>query len=185
MQSMLSSDYFREKSEDQAKPVNLLWSGGFDSTYRLLTLLQEKRRVHTVYVEGLNPEKQDREEAARAQILAVMPSEMRAFLVERTGLKRSDWEPQYMHHKLGIEQATGLEVGPDISPQGPMMPAMATLISETVECCYVATDQANKPDVLKHMAAVEFPLIKHTKQEMLLDAKQCESADEFRYENSR
>lgn len=152
------------------EPVNLLWSGGFDSTYRLTELLAAGRDVRTIYVEGLQgnhkPIKQDLELAARGEILKLLPQQLKKHLVEQVGIPRSVWDLEYERCLQEIESATGLKGNEDFSMQAPLMPAIASIVGE-LECCYVSTDDANQAVILAELHNVRFPTLHLTKPAML------------------
>lgn len=65
-----------------APRVRLLWSGGMDSTFLLLTLLKAGQRVEPVYiVQDVRWQKQRRELEARRRIVHALPDSMRSLLV--------------------------------------------------------------------------------------------------------
>lgn len=151
------------------EPINLLWSGGFDSTYRLIELTVIHRRVvRPVYIVDMcGRPKQELESAARAEIMKLLPLSARRQLVESVGIPHVDWWPLYEMWQKRLELNSDRVVGQSMSPQAPAMPAAASAINEDVECCYVALDQANDVAVMNHMAGVAFPLRYLTKQTML------------------
>ncbi len=151
----------------------LLWSGGFDSTFRLLERLYVGDRVEVVYVnQGGDWQKQRREQEARRRLLAALPLGWRArVLIDpedakgRPPVLMADGSIAGRYADLELEAQRRYPDG--YSPQLPLLCAVADVLGP-VEACFVQGDETPAlfmPVLRAH--PFRLPLLERTKTQLL------------------
>ena len=148
----------------------VLWSGGFDSTYLLVSQLKAGERVEAVYItQNLGWQKQAREIEARQRIVHALPPELRARLKvhQPDQLGQEVWARWYTLN-ADIQTQTG-----GCSAQTAMLAAMADqrgpLQAGIAKGDLVANDAVQRGLLLEHQ--VEMPLLNVSKAAMYETAK--------------
>lgn len=155
----------------------VLWSGGFDSTFRLLSLVAAGERVAPIYLDQeCRWQKQVRELDARDRILSQLPTDWR---------RRIDGPP--VGEDFGDFWATFLRLHRQYADAGlgewPSQDpgiAAAGLLRPGVEACYVAGDTLTENPArlaLLRDHQVALPLIRFTKRDLWKEATRQGWAD--------
>ncbi len=152
-------------------PMRVLWSGGFDSTYLVLSLLAQGERVRAIYLtQDLAWQKQLRETEARRRILAALPPELRAHLDAQA-------EPERLREDVWARRARVddelFKIGEERSPQLPLLCAYGQIEGRAAAAFVFGDETLRHP---KHVRALEtsgisLQLAGLTKSDALHDAR--------------
>lgn len=153
-----------------SQPVHVLWSGGFDSTFRVLQLLIKGKQVQPIYaVDTPDWSKRIRETAARKAIRHQLPLNLSRRLASDLIVPMEDvlWQKE---RKLFSQT-----FGPAYSPQLPWLIATVDAIKKPTEMLLVQDDFTTRQPAqlaILHQHGIKLPLSQFTKADLYHLAEQ-------------